>query len=173
MATPPVNGPRPDGRSAGARAPMPRGGTGSPGATPPGGSAPGKAPAQERMPPRRSWLTFLLILLVNYALVRMLFPRGEQAVTVPYTLFKQEVTKRNVERIYSRGEGIRGRFRSPITYPSRADTAGRTGTADTTPRAVQPRSVRIFTTTLPSFVDPGFETLLISNGVEISAEPID
>ncbi|HEX2123891.1 MAG TPA: ATP-dependent zinc metalloprotease FtsH, partial [Thermoanaerobaculia bacterium] len=36
-----------------------------------------------------------------------------------------------------------------------------------------PRSVRTFATTHPSFVDPGFETLLISNGVEISAEPID
>ena len=121
------------------------------------------------MPTRRSWLTFLLILLVNYALVRMLFPRADGAVTVPYTLFKQEVTKRNVEKIYSRGESIRGRFRAPITYPAAADTANR---GDTTAR-VQPRSVRTFATTLPSFVDEGFETLLISNGVEISAEPID
>src|SRR3712207_4384995 len=160
MATPPVNGPRPDGRSAGARAPMPRGGTGSPGATPPGGSAPGKAPAQERMPPRRSWLTFLLILLVNYALVRMLFPRGEQAVTIPYTLFKQQVTNRNVEKIYSRGESIRGRFRTSITYPPAATTTDTTRRADTGARGTPPRSVRTFATTLPSFVDEGFETLL-------------
>jgi cell division protease FtsH len=125
--------------------------------------------APEPRVPRRSWLTFFLILLVNYALVRMLFPRGEQAVTVPYTLFKQEVTKRNVEKIYSRGESIRGRFRAAVTYPPPGDTTARRDTAS----RVQPRSVRTFTTTLPSFVDPGFEMLLISNGVEISAEPID
>jgi cell division protease FtsH len=89
------------------------------------------------MPPRRSWLTFLLILLVNYALVRMLFPRGESAVTVPYTLFKQEITKRNVEKIYSRGESIRGRFRAPITYPTRVDTANAGVTARCRPRSVR------------------------------------
>jgi cell division protease FtsH len=122
-----------------------------------------------RIPPRRSWMTFLLILLVNYAIVRILFPRGEGTVTIPYTLFKQEVTKGNVERIYSRGESIRGRFRAPVVYPPAADTARR---RDTTAR-VQSRSVRTFETTLPSFVDPGFENLLIRHGVEISAEPID
>jgi cell division protease FtsH len=36
-----------------------------------------------------------------------------------------------------------------------------------------PRSVTKFATTLPAFVDPGLETLLIDNGVRISAEPID
>src|SRR5690606_31832423 len=30
-----------------------------------------------------------------------------------------------------------------------------------------------FETTLPAFIDPGLETLLIENGVEIRAEPID
>jgi cell division protease FtsH len=133
-----------------------------------GSSRPPAAPTQPRMPPRRSWLTFLLILVVNYMLVRMLFPSGEQAVTVDYTLFKQEVTKRNVEKIYSRGENLRGRFRSPVTYPP-PDTTRR---ADTALR-VQPRSVRTFATTIPVFVDPGLESLLINNGVEISAEPID
>src|SRR5687767_3251598 len=135
-------------------------------------TTPGTSPTQQRVPTRRSWLTFLVIILVNYALVRMLFTRGEQALTIPYTLFKQEVTKRNVERIYARGEGIKGRFRTPVTYPLPPDSARRANAADTATR-VQPRTGRIFETTLPSFVDPGFETLLISNGVEISAEPID
>jgi cell division protease FtsH len=134
-----------------------------------GTGGPNAPPNTPRLPARRSWLTFLVILLVNYALVRMLFPSGEPAVTVPYTFFKQEVTKRNVERIYSRGESIRGRFRTAVTYPPPGDTAAR---RDTT-RRVQPRSSRTFATTLPSFVDPGFESLLIGNGVEISAEPID
>src|SRR5687767_5715507 len=114
------------------------------------------------MPPRRTWLTFLVILAVNFLLVRFLFPGGETPITVPYTLFKEEVSKRNVERIYSRGESLTGQFRSPVTYPTRADTAAeakvRTGTT--------------FATTLPAFVDPGLEALLIANNVEISAEPI-
>jgi cell division protease FtsH len=156
MATQQINGNRSDGRAESARGRI----------VSEGSRAPAKGAPPSRMPPRRSWLTFLLILLVNYALVRMLFPRGESAVTVPYTLFKQEVTKRNVEKIYSRGESIRGRFRAPITYPPVANPA------DTT-RGVRPRSVKTFATTLPSFVDPGFESLLINNGVEISAEPIE
>ena len=135
-------------------------------------TTPGTSPTQQQVPTRRSWLTFLLIILVNYALVRMLFTRGEQALTIPYTLFKQEVAKRNVERIYARGESIKGRFRTAITYPPPPDTARRANAADTATR-VQPRTGRIFESTLPSFVDPGFETLLITNGVEISAEPID
>ena len=115
------------------------------------------------MPPRRTWLTFLIILAVNFILVRFLFPGGEKPITVPYTLFKQEVTKRNVERIYSRGGSLTGKFRAAVTYPLAADTA-----AD-----ARPRTGTTFATTLPAFVDPGLEQLLIDNGVEISAEPID
>ena len=113
--------------------------------------------------PRRTWLTFLLVLAANFILVRLLFPSGEEAVKVPYTLFREEVAKRNVQRIYSRGESLTGRFVSAVTYPATADSAAR----------VQPRPVTTFATTLPSFVDPGLEALLIANGVEISAEPID
>jgi cell division protease FtsH len=42
---------------------------------------------------------------------------------------------------------------------------------DTT-HAGNPDSVRTFASTLPAFVDPGLESLLIANAVEISAEPI-
>jgi cell division protease FtsH len=37
----------------------------------------------------------------------------------------------------------------------------------------QPKPVSAFATTLPAFVDPGLESLLIQNGAQISAEPID
>jgi cell division protease FtsH len=115
------------------------------------------------MPPRRAWLTFLLILLANFLLVRWLFPGGESPVTVPYTLFREEVTRRNVEEIYSRGARITGHFGRPVTWPATADSAS----------GAKPRQVTTFATTLPAFVDPGLEALLIANGVEISAEPID
>ena len=133
------------------------------GTPPPDGSKPpvGGSPTPA-MPPRRTWLSFLIILVANILLVRYLFPNPDEAVKVPYTLFKQEVTKRNVARIYSRGASLTGRFRTPVTYPATADSASR----------VQPRPVTHFATTLPEFVDPGLESLLIANDVEISAEPI-
>ena len=114
------------------------------------------------MPPRRAWLVFLLILATNYIVMRLVFPGGEKPVKVPYTLFKQEVTKRNVERIYSRGESLTGRFRAPVIFPAVGDTT----------HGGAPDSVRTFASTLPAFVDPGLESLLIANDVEISAEPI-
>ena len=112
-------------------------------------------------PPRRIWLFFVLIILANILLTRVFFP-STRPVKVPYTLFKQEVVQGNVDKIYSRGESMTGRFRHAVTYPSKPDTA--TG--------VQPRPVIDFSTTLPAFVDPGLESLLIAHGVEISAEPI-
>jgi cell division protease FtsH len=127
-----------------------------------GASGTGRSATQLKLPPRRTWLSFVMILLANYLLVRLLFPGDGSSVEVPYTLFRQEVTRRNVEEIFSRGESITGRFRAPVMYPSKPDTAS----------DARPRTVTNFATTLPSFADPGLETLLIDNGVEISAEPI-
>jgi cell division protease FtsH len=132
------------------------------------------------MPPRRTWLSFLLILLVNVLLARFLFPSGNAPVKVPYTLFREEVTKHNVQAIYSRGTSITGRFRTPVTYPRPDSAATRDSSArDTTTRTTllarsrpEPRPVTDFATELPAFADPGLETLLITSGAEISAQPI-
>jgi cell division protease FtsH len=121
----------------------------------------GEAPVAQRTPPRRRpWVSFLIILLVNVVVARLLFPRGVETAKVPYTLFREQVTARNVQAIYSRGASITGRFIKAITYPR--DTTG----------GAKPQSVTDFATELPSFADPGLETLLINNGVEISAKPI-
>ncbi|HEY8539421.1 MAG TPA: hypothetical protein VIL28_11190, partial [Steroidobacteraceae bacterium] len=56
------------------------------------------------MPPRKVWFTFLAILAINYIVMRLLFPSPDAAVTIPYTVFKQEVARGNVEAIYSKGE---------------------------------------------------------------------
>ena len=71
-----------------------------------------KATAQPKMPPRKTWIWFVLVLLANFLLVRLLIPGPKAPVTVPYTLFKEEVKKRNVEAIYTRGEILTGRFAS-------------------------------------------------------------
>jgi cell division protease FtsH len=148
----------------------------APGATRPG--AP-KGSASPKMPPGRTWLWFVLLLLANFLLMRQLMPSPAAPVTVPYTLFKQEVGKGNVQAIYSQGDTLTGRFRTPVTYPP----AGATGTAPkgeaptTNQRGAAPRetpkAVSSFATTLPSFADPGLEAFLIDHGVEISAKPIE
>ena len=135
-----------------------------------------KAPGQPKMPPRKTWLWFVLVLLANFLLVRLLVPGPKAPVTVPYTLFKEEVTKRNVAAIFSRGETLTGRFKTPITYPpageKSAPSDGRPQFPSLRGAARQPEQVGTFATTLPSFVDPGLEAFLIEHGVEISAEPI-
>ena len=117
------------------------------------------------MPPARSWLWFALILLANFLLVRFLFPGPEAPVEVPYTFFKEEVRAGNVEAIYSQGDTVEGRFENPVTYPPKGEEGSE-------PDSPPSRTSKTFTTVLPSFVDPGLEELLIDNGVEISAEPI-
>ncbi|MDF1503238.1 ATP-dependent zinc metalloprotease FtsH [Roseisolibacter sp. H3M3-2] len=150
-AAPPAPGPRNDARSA------------------QGGADEARRPP---MPPRRTWLTFLLVLLVNVAIARLLFP-PEPIATVPYTFFRQQVLARNVEAIYSRGVSITGRFARAVTWPDTTAVAAAAAPGRRERRrSVAPRPVTDFATELPAFADPGLEQLLIGNGVEISAEPI-
>ena len=62
---------------------------------------PGVAPGggKAKIPPGRAWLWFAIALLLNFVLARYLVPSGEAPLTVPYTLFKDEVRKGNVKAI--------------------------------------------------------------------------
>jgi cell division protease FtsH len=133
-----------------------------------GRSATGQGPAQAKIPPRRTWPWFVLILLANFLLIRQMKPGAEPSITVPYTLFKEEVGKGNVEAIYSRGDTLTGRFKTPVTWPP-------PGEKNTFPKPERgaPQTARSFTTTLPAFVDRGLEKFLIDNHVEISARPTE
>ncbi|MCE3240402.1 MAG: cell division protein [Deltaproteobacteria bacterium] len=142
---------------------------------------PGDAKSAEKwkMPPGRTWLWFVGILLANYLVMRLLVPSPEAPVTIPYTLFKEEIGKRNVESIYSQGESISGRFKTAVTYPPKEEKSEAASEETKQPRErgatprPAPKTATNFTTTLPAFVDPGLESFLIDNGVEISAKPID
>src|SRR5690606_8513162 len=130
-----------------------------------------------RMPPRTTWVTFLVILALNYFVMRMLFPAPEEAITIPYTVFKQQVEQGNVESIYSQGASIEGRFAEPVTWPTKEKLEEARKEAEKKPplllaSAPEPQTSETFTTTLPAFVDPGLESFLLEHGVEISAIPI-
>ena len=159
-------------------------GAGDPAGTsrPQGGGAGGKGPdgglpnSQPNMP-KRAWLTFLVVLLANYLLVRYLFPGPEAPIVVPYTVFKEEVAKGNVESIYAKGESIEGRFANEVTWPPPGGEIAPARRGEASSRSdqlsqVPPRTAITFTTTLPLFVGPDLETFLIDHKVEISAVPI-
>ncbi len=120
---------------------------------------PAHAPGPNK--PGRTWLIFALLLIGNFLLLHYVI-RPSPVVTIPYTLFKAEAARGNVETIFSRGERINGRFREAVLYPAVVDSA----------EQVEQQQVTDFETTLPAFADPGLEAMLIENGVEISAEPI-
>ena len=80
----------------------------------------GREPQQNpgNLPRSRTWLTFLAILAVNYFVMRWLLPGPDEAITIPYTAFKEQVAAGNVEAIYSKGASIEGRFEKPVTWPT-------------------------------------------------------
>src|SRR4029453_8892122 len=88
------------------------------GRTQPPKSGPGapKGTLQAKIPPGRTWLWLLGILLTNYLLMKFLLPSPDAPVTVPYTFFKKEVANRNVAAFHSQGETITGRSTAPVTY---------------------------------------------------------
>ena len=130
-------------------------------------------PPQRNLPTRRTWMTFVVILLLNYALMRFLLPSPDEAVVVPYTVFKQQVSAGNVEAIYSTGASIEGRFIQPVTWPPKdRKPEENQGPLQSLSGPPTPRTSKTFTTMLPAFVDESLESFLIDHKVEISALPI-
>ena len=136
----------------------------------PGGTASGSG-----WPSNRLWMFFLLALVLNYLVAYVFVPGPEEPVTIPYTVFKDQVASDNVQAIYSQGEKIEGRFRSPVTYPPprTAEAPPETRPSRRLLEQDEPRTSIAFRTVVPAFVDPGLEALLIEHEVEISAKPIE
>jgi len=145
--------------------------TGNAAASPPNGQA--KAPKEAasgrpRFRPQPWWLIFLVLMMANYVVTRVLFPEPSW-ITIPYTLFKQQVAAGNVEGVISMGDSIEGSFKTDVTYPetSPAPSAGAPAAPPTD--QVKPRTSKRFKTQRPAFADPGLETLLEEKGVVIGA----
>jgi cell division protease FtsH len=130
-----------------------------------------------KMPPRKTWMWFLVLLVFNYFLMSTLYPDPTAPTTIPYTLFKEEVAKGNVGAVYSKGESLTGEFESAIIYPqaNKDSTSAEASEQDNfllKKGEQQPVEVVNFSTTLPAFLDPGLEKFLIEQNVEILAAPL-
>lgn len=119
------------------------------------------------------WFVLLGILALNYFLGKIFFPDPVAPAKVSYTLFKDQIKKKNVKEIYSKGPSITGTFKEAVTVPPVNKQQMDTLTSDQQEK-IREKSVdaETFATELPSFIDPGLEKLLSDNGVVIRAEPI-
>src|SRR5579864_4059620 len=71
------------------------------------------------MQPRPWWISFLIVLVLNYLLVQVFLPeRPNPRIDVPYTFFKQQVMADNVTEVTSQGDTIQGTFKNQVTYPT-------------------------------------------------------
>jgi cell division protease FtsH len=144
---PSTNGARPRPRPPGPNDIKPSSGKGGP---------PNKNPL---MRPRPWWISFVVVLILNYLLVQLFLPeRAQQRIDVPYTFFKQQVVADNVSEVTSRGDVIQGTFKTAVTYPPDQSNAP---------------SSTLFQTVQPQFADTGLETLLEQHGVTINAHSLD
>src|SRR5262245_33174122 len=115
---------------------------------------------KNRLPrPRPWWITFIIILVLNYLLVQVFLPeKPNPRIDVPYTFFKQQVVADNVSEVTSQGDTIQGTFKNPVTYP---------------PEGNNQQTSTLFETVQPQFADTGLETLLEQHNVTINAHSLD
>jgi cell division protease FtsH len=125
-------------------------------------AAPRQTPAQRAAERRRIRMyiaalsLFTVILLVNDYVVSRVVPDRPPRLTLPYSVFKDEVAQGKVAEVVSQGDIIQGTFRQPVTYPA---GSGR--------QALQ------FSTVRPDVAGPGLEQLLEQQGVVINAHSLD
>ena len=102
----------------------------------------------------------LVLFAINYALVALFVPGpSTQRVSVPYSLFSQQVQAGNVAAITAQGDQIQGRFKQPVSY-----------TANGATQAVQ---VTAFAAVQPSFSDSSLLSQLELQGVVVNATSLD
>jgi cell division protease FtsH len=99
-------------------------------------------------------VTLGIILLANIIITNVLLaPAQPTTVTLPYDVFKQQVTAGNVISVTTTGDAISGVTKTPVKEAKTGVTATH------------------FTTQRPSFADDSLEPLLEQHGVTINAKP--
>jgi cell division protease FtsH len=146
--------------------------TGDAGGRPPNGgpqTSKDPTPGKPRLRPQLWWLIFAVVMIGNYVVTRVFFPEPS-SITIPYTVFKQQVGAGNVGEITSVGDSIQGSFKTAVTYPPPKPQPPSTGTpASPSANQPQPRTSMRFKTQRPVFAAPGLETLLAEKGVVVEA----
>ncbi len=117
-----------------------------------GGSGQG-GPRKRVSPPW--WIVLVGFLALYYGILVLTSPSSATRVTVPYSYFKQEVKKNNIQSIKTKENQIEGTLRHAIRYPE-----GKEGVEATH-----------FKTQRPSFASDNLEAELEANGVKIEASP--
>jgi cell division protease FtsH len=79
--------------------------------------------SKQRQPLRQWpwWVSFLLVLVINYFLINLFAPPEGGRTEVSYTFFIQQVEAGNVAEINSRADTIQGTFKQPVNYPPTGD----------------------------------------------------
>ena len=113
------------------------------------------------IPRSRTWIAFLLGLLAVNLLISFLTSGAADRPRVPYQpFFLNQVQAQNVSEISSKGDSIEGQLKNETNYDPPGDA--------------KPFNVSKFKTEVPSFVDHGQLTnILTQAGVTINAEPPD
>src|ERR1700730_9049878 len=103
----------------------------------------------------RLWVTLGIILLANIIITNVLLaPAQPTTVTLPYDVFKQQVSAGNVISVTTTGDAITGVTTTPVKESPTSTV-----------------SATHFSTQRPSFADDSLEPLLEQHGVTINAKP--
>ena len=106
-------------------------------------SSPTRRPGETekwRWPSGRIWLWILGLLALNYFLGKYFFPGPEAAVKIPYTVFRAEVEKGNVQEIFATGLSITGKFEEVVVIPPPAGPRGDSADVRTKRKPVEARN---------------------------------
>jgi cell division protease FtsH len=110
-----------------------------------------------RFGPILAWALFWIVLLV---LAGQFVPSGpSETITVPYSVFREQVAAGNVDAITLTGDAIDGTFKSPVTVTS-SDGLGRQATGTR------------FISVMPALQDPGLLPLLEEQRVAVTARSV-
>jgi cell division protease FtsH len=124
----------------------------------PGREEPGRKDVAKWTPPPRSWwMVFLVVMAVNWVVMRLAYPVSP-FVEVSYTFFTEQVGAGNVQEVVSQSDVIQGRFKKAVAYRAEGREAS---------------EVTRFSTVRPAFATSNLEQLLAANSVVINARALD
>ena len=120
-----------------------------------------KVRPEYRIPQSTGWWKYLIIFFLFWMIISYFFNMfgGNPSATIPYSAFKDQVKKGNVDFVTMKGDEISGKFNNKILPPNHAKN-------DTT-------EYEYFSTTKPAVYDDELMKILDSNNVTINAEAQD